>query len=185
VLVQAADCSVAALTDGDDRPDGTIVTVAGLISGLQRKVTKQGAPWALAILEDLAGAIEVMIFPTTYQLYGTLLAEDAIVVVRGKLDRRDDVPKIIAMEISLPDLSAAPRGPVVLRMPVARCIPPVVERLKEVLATHPGMTEVHLRLDAAGSSKVLKLADGYRVTPSSALIGELKALLGPACLVTG
>ena len=185
VLAQAADCSVAALTDGDDRPDGTIVTVAGLISGLQRKVTKQGAPWVLAILEDLAGAIEVMIFPTTYQLYGTLLAEDVIVVVRGRLDRRDDVPKIIAMEISLPDLSAAPRGPVVVRMPVARCIPPVVERLKEVLATHPGMTEVHLRLDAVGSSKVLKLADGYRVTPSSALIGELKALLGPACLVTG
>ncbi|HEY8112815.1 MAG TPA: DNA polymerase III subunit alpha [Actinomycetes bacterium] len=185
VLAQAADCSVATLTDGDDRPDGTIVTVAGLISGLQRKVTKQGAPWALAILEDLAGAIEVMIFPTTYQLYGTLLAEDVIVVVRGRLDRRDDVPKIIAMEISLPDLSAAPRGPVVVRMPVARCIPPVVERLKEVLATHPGMTEVHLRLDAVDSSKVLKLADGYRVTPSSALIGELKALLGPACLVTG
>jgi DNA polymerase-3 subunit alpha len=185
VLTQAADCSVAALTDGDDRPDGTIVTVAGLISGLQRKVTKQGAPWALAVLEDLAGAIEVMIFPTTYQLYGTLLTEDAIVVVRGRLDRRDEVPKIIAMEISVPDLSAAPRGPVVVRMTVARCIPPVVERLKEVLATHPGMTEVHLRLDAVGSSKVLKLADGYRVTPSSALIGELKALLGPGCLVTG
>jgi DNA polymerase-3 subunit alpha len=183
MLMQAADCPIAQLTDGDDRPDGTIVTVAGLISGLQRKVTKQGASWALATLEDLAGAIEVMVFPTAYQLYGTLLAEDAIVVVRGRLDRRDDVPKIIAMEVSVPDLSEASRGPVVVRMPVARCTPPVVERLREVLATHPGMTEVHLRLDAAGSTKILRLADGYRVTPSSALMGDLKALLGPACLV--
>jgi DNA polymerase-3 subunit alpha len=184
VLAQAADCSIAQLTDGDDRPDGSTVTVAGLISGLQRKVTKQGAPWALATLEDLVGAIEVMVFPTTYQLYGTLLAEDAIVVVKGKLDRREDVPKVIAMEISVPDLSEAAQGPVVVRMPVTRCTPPVVERLKEVLATHPGMTEVHLRLDSGADTKVLRLADGYRVTPSSALMGDLKALLGPACLVT-
>jgi DNA polymerase III subunit alpha len=185
VLAQAADCSIAQLTDGDDRPDGTTVTVAGLISGLQRKVTKQGAPWALATLEDLAGAIEVMVFPTTYQLYGPLLAEDAIVVVRGKLDRREDVPKVIAMEISVPDLGAATYGPVVVRLPVTRCTPPVVERLKEVLATHPGMTEVHLRLDSGGGAKLLRLADGYRVTPSPALMGDLKALLGAACLVTG
>ncbi len=182
VLSQVADVTIAQLTDGDDRSDGTIVTVAGLITGLQRKVTKQGAPWALLMLEDLAGAIECMVFPTAYQAYGTMLSEDAIVVVRGKLDRREDAPKLVAMEISVPDLSEAARGPVVVRMPVNRCVPPVVERLKEVLATHPGLTEVHLQLLSAGRTTVMKLHDGYRVTPSSALMGDLKALLGPACL---
>jgi DNA polymerase III subunit alpha len=67
-------------------------------------------------------------------------------------------------------------------MPVARCTPVVVERLKDVLITHPGVTEVHLKLTQAGRSTVMKLEDGLRVSPSPALFGDLKALLGPSCL---
>jgi hypothetical protein len=59
----------------------------------------------------------------------------------------------------------------------------MVERLKEVLATHPGMTEVHLRLQGAARTTVMRLDDGLRVNPSPALMGDLKALLGPSCLV--
>ncbi|MGH2394707.1 MAG: DNA polymerase III subunit alpha, partial [Candidatus Limnocylindria bacterium] len=76
ILAQTADCPIAALTDGEERPDGAVVTVAGLITGLSRRVTKQGSPWAMATVEDLAGAIDCMFFPSTYQLYGTVLAED-------------------------------------------------------------------------------------------------------------
>jgi DNA polymerase-3 subunit alpha len=182
VLTAATDCSIAALTGSDERADGSHVTIGGLVSGLQRKVTKKGDVWAIATIEDLEGAIEVMFFPQTYQLFATSLAEDAIVIVKGRLDRRDDVPKLIATELSLPDLSEGPRGPVVISLPVVRCTPPVVERLKEVLGTHPGATEVHLRLQAASRTTVLRIDDGLRVNPSPALMGDLKALLGPACL---
>ena len=182
VLASATDCTIATLTGSDDRPDGSHVTIGGLVSGLQRKVTKKGDVWAIATIEDLEGAIEVMFFPQTYNLFATSLAEDAIVLVKGRLDRRDDVPKLIAMELSLPDLSEGPRGPVVISLPVVRCTPPVVERLKEVLGTHPGATEVHLRLQAASRTTVLRIDDGLRVNPSPALMGDLKALLGPACL---
>jgi DNA polymerase III subunit alpha len=89
---------------------------------------------------------------------------------------------VIASELSLPDLSEAPSGPVVVSMAVARCTAPVVDRLKDVLATHPGSTEVHLRLHGAGRTTVMRLDDSLRVTLSSALMGDLKALLGPACL---
>ncbi|HEX2498384.1 MAG TPA: OB-fold nucleic acid binding domain-containing protein, partial [Actinomycetes bacterium] len=180
ILAQAADCPIAALTDGDEWHDGAVITVAGLVTGLSRRVTKQGSPWAMATVEDLAGAIECMFFPSTYQLYGTVLAEDAIVVVKGRLDRREEVPKLIAMEITLPDLTAGPRGPVVVTMPENRCTPPVVERLREVLRTHPGRTEVHLHLKSSSRTLVMKL--NQQVSPSSALMGDLKALLGPACL---
>jgi DNA polymerase-3 subunit alpha len=67
-------------------------------------------------------------------------------------------------------------------MPAARCVPPVVERLKEILAAHPGTTEVHLHLASSGRTTVLRLDDRLRVTPSPALYGDLKALLGPTCL---
>ena len=79
-----ADCSIASLT-GSDGPRGRLASSpsAGLVSGLQRKVTKKGDVWAIATLEDLEGAIEVMFFPQTYQLFATSLAEDAVVVDQG------------------------------------------------------------------------------------------------------
>jgi DNA polymerase III subunit alpha len=124
----------------------------------------------------------VMLFPATYQQYALQLAEDVVVIVKGRLDRRDDSPQVVAGELTLPDLSEAPSGPVVVTVPVARCTPPMVERLKDVLATHPGTCEVHLRLQGGGRTTVMRIDEGLRVTPSPALMGDLKALLGPACL---
>jgi DNA polymerase III subunit alpha len=183
ILSRAADCSITTLTADEGRPDGATVTVAGLITSLQRKMTKQGKQWAIATVEDLGGAIEVLFFPQTYDTVSHVLAEDLVVVVKGRVNRRDDVPTIYAMELSLPDLDEGDRGPVVVSMPVARCTAPVVERLKDVLSTHPGPTEVHLRLTQAGRLTVMRLDDRLRVTPSPALFGDLKALLGPSCLV--
>ncbi len=182
VLSAAADCSIAALTSQEERADGSIVTVAGLITGLQRKVTKKGDTWAIAAVEDLEGAIETMFFPQTYRLFALQLAEDAVVVVRGRLDRREDVPRLVAMDLSLPDLDVGPRGPLTITLNVARCTPPVVERLKDVLRVHPGTTEVNLRLQSGVRTTVMRLDDGLRVTASPALMGDLKALLGVGCL---
>ncbi len=183
VLTSAADCSIASLLTDESRPDGATVTIAGMISGLQRKMTKAGNPWAIATVEDLDGAVEVLFFPQAYQTVSTMLAEDLVVVVRGRLNRRDDVPTLYASELTIPDITEGPRGPVVIAMPLARCTPPVAERLKDVLATHPGVTEVHLRLTQSGRSTVMRLDDRLRVTAGPALFGELKQLLGPSCLV--
>ena len=184
VLARVVDCPVASLT-ADERPDGTVVTIGGIVSGLQRKMTKQGSPWAIATVEDLEGAIEVLFFPQTYAQYAMQLAEDAIVCVKGRLNRRDDVPTLAAIELFTPDLGDATgdRGPVVLQIPAARCTPPVVERLREVLATHPGVTEVQLQLRNGARTTTLRLDEGLRVAPTAALMGDLKALLGPGCLV--
>jgi DNA polymerase-3 subunit alpha len=65
---------------------------------------------------------------------------------------------------------------------VTRVTPPVVQRLKEVLGTHPGQTEVHLQLQNGPRTTVVRLDDRLRVTASPALMGDLKQLLGPACL---
>jgi DNA polymerase-3 subunit alpha len=183
VLARAVDCPVTSLTT-DERPEGTVVTIGGIVSSLQRKMTKQGSPWAIATVEDLEGAIEVLFFPQTYAQYAMQLAEDAVVCVKGRLNRRDDVPTLAAIEMFTPDLGeAVDRGPVVLQIPAARCTPPVVERLREVLATHPGVTEVQLQLRNGARTTVLRLDEGLRVAPTPALMGDLKALLGPSCLV--
>jgi DNA polymerase III subunit alpha len=183
ILARAADCSIAALTGDDSRQDGSTVTIAGMISSLQRKLTKNGNPWAIVTVEDLDGAVEVLFFPQTYQTVSHILAEDLVVVVRGRVNRRDEVLTLYATELTVPDLAEGDRGPVVLTLPVVRCTPPTVEKLKDVLATHPGPNEVHLRLTQTGRSTVMRLDDGLRVMPSPALFGDLKALLGPSCLL--
>ncbi|HVX45821.1 MAG TPA: DNA polymerase III subunit alpha, partial [Mycobacteriales bacterium] len=183
ILAGAADVGIAALQT-EQVADGTQVTIAGIFSGVNRRVTRAGAPWAQTTVEDLEGAIEVLFFPQTYADVGINIAEDAVVVVKGRIDRRDDTPKLIASELTLPDLSEGPRGPVVLSLQAARCTPPVVARLREVLSTHPGTTEVRLQLLNGSRTTVLRLDDGLRVQATTALMGDLKALLGPSCIAS-
>jgi DNA polymerase III subunit alpha len=184
VLAAQSDCTVGAL-HGDQIGDGQTVAIGGILSSVLRRVNKTGAPWASAVLEDLEGSVEVLFFPQTYAQVAVSIAEDAIVVVKGRLDRREDVPKLIASDVSVPDLTdsqRAARGPVVVSLPAARCTPPVVERLREVLSTHPGTTEVQLQLVNGERRTTLRVAEGLRVAATPALMGDLKALLGPACL---
>jgi DNA polymerase III subunit alpha len=182
VLAAAVDCPVSAIAEHDD---GRTVTVGGILSSVTRRVTKQGNPWAAVQLEDLEGSVEVMFFPASYVAAAVHLVEDAVVLVRGRVDKREDVPKIIANEVIIPDLSQGPRGPVVVQLPVPRCTPPVVERFKEVLTQHPGTTEVHLQLVSGPKTTVVRLDDRLRVTATPSLFADLKALLGPGCLPVG
>jgi len=184
VLAQLADLTIAALMADESRKDGSTVTIAGLVTSLQRRMSRNGNPWASVTIEDIDGSIEVNFFGETYLAYSTALVEDAVVVVRGRVRWRDDQMQLMALEMSLPDVSAADEAPVTLSLPVNRCTPPVVQRLKEVLATHPGVTEVHLRLISPGRSTMMRLEDGLRVQRSPALFGDLKALLGPSCLAS-
>ena len=161
------------------------ISKASMITAVQRKVTKaKGEPWAVVTLEDLGGSVEVMCFPQLYASVGVVLAEDVLVVVRGRIEKGDEgQPRIRAMEITAPSISdPAASGPVAIHLEVARCTPPVVDRLRDVLGSHPGTVEVHIHLRNGGSTTVLSIDDRLRVVPSPALYGDLKALLGPACL---
>ncbi|MEU3962323.1 DNA polymerase III subunit alpha [Streptomyces buecherae] len=181
VLNDKADAAIAQLTGGE-HADGAIVTIGGIISGLQRKMTKQGNAWAIATVEDLAGSIDCMFFPATYQLVSTQLVEDTVVFVKGRLDKREDVPRLVAMEMMVPDLSeASVDAPVTITIPTVKVTPPLVEKLGEVLTHHRGSTEVRIKLQGARKTTVLRL-DRHRVTADPALFGDLKVLLGPSCL---
>jgi DNA polymerase-3 subunit alpha len=124
----------------------------------------------------------VLFFPNTYDLVGQYIAEDAIVVIKGRTDRRDDQPKIMAMDMSIPDITISDDArPIVLNLPAARCTPPLVERLREVLASHPGPAEVHLKLINGRKATLFRLGP-MRVTSAPPLMADLKALLGPAAI---
>jgi DNA polymerase-3 subunit alpha len=178
VLTSHADTALAEIIAGGVE-DGANVTIAGILTAVGPRTNKQGAPWAIATIEDLEAGLEVLFFPKTWAQVSDKVVRDQIVVVKGRISRRDDTPSLFASEVTIPELTEGPRGPVLVSMPAARCTPPVVERLREVLGSHPGTTEVQLKLLNGGRETVLRLDQGLRVRPSTALMGDIKALLGP------
>ncbi|WP_308073980.1 DNA polymerase III subunit alpha [Actinokineospora sp. PR83] len=181
ILTSQSDTSIAAILEGG-LSDGAQVVIGGILASVNRRVNRNGEPWASAQLEDLAGGIEVLFFPKTYAVVGMGVLEDAIVLVKARVAKRDDRTSLIANDLAVPDLSNAAGAPFRLSMAATKCTPPLVAQLKDVLAGHPGTTEVHLKLINGPRQTLLKLDDALRVQPSPSLMGDLKALLGPGCL---
>ena len=161
-----------------------IVTIAGLITQVQRKVSKQGMPWAIVTVEDLGGSVDILFFSNTYSNHGMNLVADRVVLIRGRVDRREELPRVTAIDLSLPDLKVMPTGPLIISMAASACTPPVIDRMKEILRSHPGSREVHLKLLNGEKNTILKLDEKLRVSSSPGLSADLKTVLGPDCLVS-
>ncbi len=182
LLAMQVDTQIPAILGGDV-PNDTQVRIGGILAGVNRRVNKNGMPWASAQLEDLTGGIEVMFFPQTYSMFGAEIADDAVVLVGAKVRVQDDRISLIANELVVPDFSNAQVDrPLALSLPTRQCTIDKVSALKQVLARHPGTSQVHLRLISGDRITTLELDQSLRVTQSSALMGDLKALLGPGCL---
>ena len=109
-LRQRTEISLRELLDQASAPDavadlGAPRVVGGVVTALNRRRTRRGDLMATFVLEDLESAIEVFVFPSTMREYGMRLEDDAIVVVRGRLDLREDTPKLVATEITRPEIS--------------------------------------------------------------------------------
>ncbi|WP_029107631.1 DNA polymerase III subunit alpha [Mycobacterium sp. URHD0025] len=182
LLNNQVDTQIPAILDGDVANDAQVL-VGGILASVNRRVNKNGLPWASAQLEDLTGGIEVLFFPQTYSLFGHEIADDVVVLVKAKVAARDDRIALIAHELVVPDFSSAQADrPLAVSLPTRQCTIDKVSALKQVLANHPGTSQVHLRLISGERITTLELDQSLRVTPSSALMGDLKALLGPGCL---
>ena len=179
ILSANRDLGIARLM-GEDGPRDGMVTVCGMITQVQRKQTKDGNIWAIVSVEDLEASVNVMVYSKAYQPVALSLATDTVVRVRGRVREKEETVELSASELSFPDVSERDNGPVTISVPTARCTPAMVDQLKYVLSTHPGMSEVRLRLVSPQRATVWKLGDDLRVERSIALMADLKALLGPA-----
>ncbi len=184
LLSQHADQSITSIIADDGPHDGAIVTISGMITSLSRRIAKaSGNAYARAEIEDLGGSMEVMFFGQVYGPIASVLAEDLIVVVKGRLQRRDDgAVTLNCMELSVPDLSEGTNGPLQISMPTHKATEAVVTELGDVLRNHRGNSEVRLHLQGDTRTEVMALPVHLRVNPSPSLFGDLKVLLGPTCL---
>jgi len=138
--------------------------------------------YAQKALEDLAAAIEVMVFPKTMLQYGELLEPDAIVVLKARIDRREDTPKLIAMEISRPEINIDGASALTLRVKAPVLTEQRVEKLRDLLRAHPGQSPVFVRVVGPEKETVLRLGDEFRCDTRNGLYAELRVLFGADCI---
>jgi DNA polymerase-3 subunit alpha len=169
----------AQLADLETLEDGSVRAFGGVVTSLQRKWTKKGDLMAVFTLEDLQSSVEVMVFPKVMAEHGHKLEDDLIICLRARVDRRDDIPKLIASSIDVfqPAREGAP--PVRLELGHASLSEDLLIDLKHLLTEHPGPSEVFVAL---GEQKVVQLRD-YRVDMANGLVGELRVLLGADAVV--
>jgi len=183
-LAKLASTGIAELVSSENTQDGDTVTIAGLVTSVQHRVAKaSGNQYGMIQVEDFGGELTVMFMGKAYQEYSHALKGDTIVVVRGRVSMRDDGMNLHAYSLMTPDLGQADDvgGTLMITMPDQRATTDTVSSLAEVLARHPGEAEVRLRLVKGQVARVFEVPKPVRVSPD--LYGELKALLGPNCLV--
>jgi len=177
-LARRSDVGIDELADLDD---GALKAVGGVVTNLQRKWTRKGDLMAVFTLEDLRSSVEVMVFPRTMNEHGLKLADDAVVVVKARVDTRDDAPKLIAQSIEVVEVGEdTVAEPLRIRVPAALLSEATVAHLKTVLADHPGAAPVMLHL---GERQVVRLPDQWNVDTSNGLLGRLREALGPGAIV--
>ncbi|MFD4257788.1 DNA polymerase III subunit alpha [Streptomyces sp. NPDC058534] len=176
ILSRARDCSVADLL-ASGRTTGD-VQLSGLITGIQLKMTKQGKHWAIVNLADRDASIEVLFFPTAYQLVQHALAEDNVISVKGKIEDRDGTVNVFGRELSVLDASSTEIGgepPVRLALPSHRITEQSVKELKRILGAHPGDNPVRLSVRSARKTTIYALE--ARVNPTT-IASDIKGTFG-------
>jgi len=163
----------------------TILWTGGIVTGVQKKVNRQGGVWLVFRLEDVDGGCECIAWASTYEQHRDLLVEDAIVKVKGRVDRRsEDEVKLVVLE-AVPFGGVSEYRPLTLTIDAGAVPASLIDDLKRVLADFPGRVPVILHMVAEDQLIKLRVGDGLRVEPAAGLYAELKALLGESSVQAG
>jgi len=184
------DCSLAEL---GGKADGSWVTVGGIVVDCKKIRTKSGSQMMFATLDDVEGQVELLVFKADQAESAAVIAPDAVVLVRGRLDHKDrGETKLVVQEAERFEPGAeemakataaavAPSGPLKLTIDAAKAPPGVIDELKSVFAHHKGEADVHVKVQMSdGEHSLLRFGSEYRVRPSSGLRAELGHMLGDA-----
>ena len=164
-----------------ERADRSQATIGGVIGALSRRYTRGGEPMVYFTVEGLTGAVEAVAFPKTVAEYGPMIREDAVVVLRGRVDHRGDEVKFIVQGVTEPELTSD--DSVRVRVSASRMSATVAEKLKVVLANHPGSSPVFIHMTGEGPERVVRVSPDHAVDPRSALFAELRELFGPSAVM--
>jgi DNA polymerase-3 subunit alpha len=190
-----ADCSLAALAN---RRDKDWVTVGGIITESKRIRTRNGDHMMFATLDDLEGAVEILVFGKALAEHEAALAVDQVVLIRGRVDHKEagktcvvvqSVDQFAPSEQEIEQANSAAQAnsvaqaaaaqPVLLQVDAARLPASAIEEVKDIIETHRGPAEVVLEMITSAGTRVLRLGEAYRVQHTPGVRAELEAALAP------
>jgi DNA polymerase-3 subunit alpha len=151
------------------------------VSGLRPLKTKKGDRMAVFMLDDIAGGVEVVVFPETFSRHGTLVDSDAMLLARGKFEKDDESARLVATELMpIAALKERTTREVVIHLSNGAQARPTFEALAELLARHRGDRRVYLELDVRGPERPLRVRSevAQRVKPSDRLVAEVEQICG-------
>ena len=173
----------ATLAELERRRDGEVVVVAGIVSSLKQLTTKKGEPMVFLALDDPTGSAEVVVFNSTYAAARELCVVDRILVVKGRVDHKQQgETKLIALEVSGFE-SVAERREVRFHIDATRARAGIIGELARLVKEFPGESPVYVSVETSVGPKTLALGPDHRVQPDSDFLAEAKALLGEAAVV--
>jgi DNA polymerase-3 subunit alpha len=162
------------------------IWIAGIVSGLRALKTRKGDRMAVFMLDDVDGSVEIVVFPEAFAKHASLIEADAMLLVRGKLEKDDESARLVAAEL-LPMAALMERTTreiaIHLSAPLNRRS--TFEALAELLARHRGDRRVSLEVDVKGEDGPLRVrADVMqRVKPTERLVAEVEQLCGAGSVV--
>ncbi|TWH18277.1 DNA polymerase III subunit alpha [Prauserella rugosa] len=163
-----------------DPPKEGEIEVSGLLTSVERRVNKKGEPWAICTIEDMDASLEVLFFPKSYAIFAADLVEDNAVVVKGRVNWREDKMSVFGgglVPLDLSDIAAGDEeAPLMLVASAEKLNQSAVIELKQTLKAHPGDTPVRVKLQ--GKRETVYALYDYPVKVTSMLMGELKGIPG-------
>ena len=159
-------------------PNNKDLKIGGIISAVERRIDRNGNPWAIATLEDQHGAqVELLVFPKTYQIVAPQIVEDAIVLAKAKINYREDDMRLFCQDIKSAELTVGAGSGVPLRLNIRvdQATPDNMANLRRVLSQNKGDSDVYLTLIDGDEEVQFLLAPEMRVNKSPSLMGALKA----------
>jgi DNA polymerase-3 subunit alpha len=181
-LLDEVEVPVARL---DGAGDGVVTWTGGIVASPQKRVSKNGGVWLLFRLEDVDGGIECRAWPKVYETYRDLLVEDAIVKIKGRIEKRAEGDSVLGAIEVIRFNGVSEYHPLEVVLDAGCVQPEVIDDLKRVLADFPGHVPVVLQMVRGEQRARLRVGDGLRVDPVAGLYAELKALLGESCIGVG
>jgi DNA polymerase-3 subunit alpha len=177
-LRRKADCTIGEL---ERRRDGEVITIGGIVSSLRHMTTKRGDSMVFLRVEDVTGGIEMVVFNTIYEKARELCTTDRILIVKGRIDRKEGETKIVALELSAFE-SVPEKREVRLKIDATKAAAGTIHELRRLIEDFPGESPVYADLTTSQGKKVYAFGPQYKVAPAPDFYAEVKMLLGESAI---
>ncbi len=177
-LARHQDHEIGALKEEPRKFEGEFVRIAGLVTSVDTKLTKQGSPWAVVTIEDFTGELDVFFFPKQYEKVVEELQADSVLQISGRVGIRDDQVSLNGTRVTALQVEDRTDQPLEIVLSADQCSPNTLRSVRDALSARPGPTRVRVTVKHQLKATTIDLGETLSVDADTSLYADLKGLLG-------